>query len=86
MQDFDEKAKDSFSDHIIDASENSQPSSAPQKGNGEKPSKPQLDYLLALGYDGSEGAVNTLSKIKASNLIGKLLEKQNQSPKQGALQ
>lgn len=62
------------------------PSSAPQKGNGEKPSKPQLDYLLALGYDGSEGAVNTLSKIKASNLIGKLLEKQNQSPKQGALQ
>ena len=70
------------------SSANRKPSSAPQNGNGgnQNISEKQVWKLLALGYDGSEGAVNTLSKIKASNLIGKLLEKQNQSPKQGALQ
>ena len=70
------------------SSANRKPSSAPQNGNGgnQNISEKQVWKLLDLGYDGSDGEVETLSRTKASDLIGQLLEKQNQSPKQGALQ
>ena len=71
------------------SSANRKPSSAPQNGNGGNQniiSDKQAEYLLSLGYDGSEGAVNALSKTRASELITELREKRNQRPKQGALQ
>jgi len=55
MQDFDEKAKDSFSDHIIDASKNSQPSSASQNRNGGDQSYEFYCNTHRHGYNHTQG-------------------------------